>query len=245
MKRTFRTTVLALATSGLVVLGSAACSSEAVVNAVSGDSPQTSEGNGEGNEAAVVTEPRSGKLEFVAPGEFMIDGEAFFVSEETRILGGHHACPAEDGVDDDGFGIVECDLESLEAATQSGTDVHARAEVLETGNAESITEYDNDSHQQPEEPVDEGATGGGEEYVVGELEYIAPGEYMIDGTAFFVSEDTVIIGGVNACAGGVQDPDTGDVACDFDRFDATLANGTTIMAEVEIADGMAESITEF
>jgi len=245
MKRNFRTTVLALATSGLVVLGSAACSTGDVIGAVSGDSPQESEGN----EAAVVTEPRSGKLEFVAPGEFMIDGEAFFVSEETRILGGHNACPAENGLDDNGFGVVDCDLETLEAATQSGTDVYARAEVLETGNAESITEYDNDSHQEPEEPADggtdEGAAGGAEEYVVGELEYIAPGEYMIDGTAFFVSEDTVIIGGVNACAGGVQDPDTGDVACDFDEFDATLANGTTVMAEVEIADGMAESITEF
>ncbi|MEU0236280.1 hypothetical protein ABZ234_01175 [Nocardiopsis sp. NPDC006198] len=244
MNRNFRTTVLALATSGLVVLGSAACSSGEVIDAVA-DGTDAGEGNG----AAVVTEPRVGLLEFIAPGEFSIDGEAFFVTEETQILGGLNACPAEDGLDENGFGVVDCDLESLEAAVQGGAPVYAEAEVEEPGNALSITEYDNDRQAEPAPGAapGEGAAGtpGGSAVVRGELEYIAPGEYMIDGTAFFVAEDTVIYAGVHACAGGVQDPDTGDVICDFDEFDATLANGTSVTAEVRVVEGVAESITEY
>ncbi|GAA0977378.1 hypothetical protein Q7689_15855 [Nocardiopsis tropica] len=247
MNRNFRTTVLALATSGLVVLGSAACSSGEVIDAVADGTDV-----GEGNEAAVVTEPRVGLLEFIAPGEFSIDGAAFFATEETQILGGLNACPAEDGLDENGFGLVDCDLESLEAAVQGGAPVYAEAEVEEPGNALSITEYDVDGQAEPAPGTapGDGAAGTdeapeGSAVVRGELEYIAPGEYMIDGTAFFVAEDTVIYAGIYACAGGVQDPDTGDVICDFDQFDATLANGTSVTAEVQVVEGIAQTITEY
>ncbi|WP_433697068.1 hypothetical protein [Nocardiopsis sp. CA-288880] len=247
MNRNFRTTVLALATSGLVVLGSAACSSEEVIEAVASGSDA-----GEGNEATVVTEPRSGLLEYIAPGEFSIDNQAFFVTEETQILGGLNACPAEDGLDENGFGVVDCDLESLEAAAQGDAPVYVEAEVEETGNALSITEYDVDGQvgSEPGAAPGDGAAGTdeaaeGSALLRGELEYIAPGEYMIDRTAFFVAEDTVIYAGIYACAGGVQDPDTGDVICDFDEFDATLANGTSITAEVQVVEGIAQTITEY
>ncbi|PWV51074.1 hypothetical protein [Nocardiopsis sp. L17-MgMaSL7] len=245
MKRSFRTTVLALATSGLVVVGSSACSSEEVIDTVSSvGSSQAGDDSG----AAVVTEPRNGELEYLAPGKFIIDGEAFFVTEETRYLGGHHVCPAENGLDENAFGIVECDLESFEAAAQGETRVFVQAMVDENGNAESITEYDNDSHHEPGEPEGPEApeeSGGFTGTLAGGLDYVAPGEYVVEDTAFFVSEDTVIHAGIYACADGVQDPDTGLVTCDFDEFDAAVASGNPVLAEVEIVDGIATSITEY
>lgn len=238
MKRNLRSTVLSLVTSGMVVVGSAACGPGGV-----GDLTTA----GEDPDATTELVEHMGQLEFLAPGEFIIDGNAFFVTEETQILGGLNACPTGDGPDDNGFGTVECDLETLETAAQGDTAVFARAEVDDDGNAESIIEYDDDSQQGSSEP--ESPEGDGEApdltLLRGELEYIAPGEYMVDNTSFYVSENTLFYAGVYACADGVQDPDTGDVLCDFDEFDATLANGTTILAEVEVVNGIAEYIAEY
>lgn len=253
MKLDFRSSVLALTTSALVVVGSAACSAQGMTDTVSSVDPTQT---GENSQVDSAQETLAGELEFLAPGEFIIDGQAFYIAEDTRILGGHHVCPAEDGVDETGFGIVECDLETLEAAVQGDTAVFAEVEMNGEGNAESVTEYDNDSHYDSGEPdgsegaPEEGAeapeeSGGFTGTATGELEYIAPGEYRVDGTAFYVAEDTTIIAGIYACAEGVQDPDTGEVRCDFDEFDATLANGTVILASVEMVDGIAESITEY
>ena len=242
MKLDVRSSVLALATSGLVIVGSAACSAQGMVDAVSSVDPAHTGENSQVDEGA---ETLAGELEFLAPGEFIIDGQAFYIAEDTRILGGHHVCPAEDGVDETGFGIVECDLETLEATVQGDTAVFAEVEVNEEGNAESVTEYDNDSHYDSVEPEAPEESGGFTGTATGELEYIALGEYRVDGTAFYVAEDTTIIAGIYACAEGVQDPDTGEVRCDFDEFDATLANGTVILASVEMVDGIAESITEY
>ncbi|MEU3018296.1 hypothetical protein ABZ635_12970 [Nocardiopsis sp. NPDC007018] len=244
MKRSFRTTVLAVATSGLTVVGSSACSPEDVVDAVSAD-----DSDWRGEDALM------GQLEYLAPGEFVIDGQAFFVSEETRYVGGLNVCPAEDGLDDVGFGLVECDLESFEAAARGDVPVHVKAEA-ELGDddelvAVSVTEYDSATPYDsgatgaPEAAPGEGTGGGTDVRVAGELEYVSPGEYSVNGTAFHVAEDTVIHAGIYACADGVQDPDTGVVACDFDEFDATLSNGATVLAEVEVVDGIATSITEY
>ena len=248
MKRDVRTTTLALATFGLVVIGSAGCSTQDMVEAAaSADPAQTGANSGTEAEAQNLT----GELEFLAPGEFIIDDQAFFVAEDTQITGGIYACPADDGVGPDGRGTVECDLESLEATLQGGTVVFAEVAMNEDGIAESITEYDEDSEPgAPEEPGQGGGedtpeTGGFTGTATGELEYRAPGEYVVDGTSFYVAEDTLITAGIYACADGVQDPDTGNVTCDFDEFDATLANGTVILASVEIVDGIAESITEY
>lgn len=242
MKHDLRSTALALVTSGLVVVGSAACSPQDVFNApTSADPASTGESTGEAD-----TRTLSGELEFLAPGELIIEDQSFFVAEDTRILGGINACPAEEGADDEGNGTVECDLETLEATLQEGTVVFAEVVTNDDGIAESITEYEQDGGQEP------GGGDGGEEgaggftgTASGELEYRSPGEYVVDGTSFYVAEDTLITAGIYACADGVQDPDTGNVTCDFDEFDATLANGTVILASVEMVDGIAESITEF
>ena len=78
----------------------------------------------------------------------------------------------------------------------------------------------------------------------GELEYLTPGEYIIDGQAFYVGEETEILGGLYTCASDSAG-DTGTVECPFDDFDAALADGTVVLAEVEVEEGVAESITEF
>lgn len=257
MNRDLRSTVLALATSGLVIMGAAACAgeSEEAFDAELRGAEGAESGSGE------QTQTLSGEMEYLAPGEFIISDQAFFISEDTQILGGISACPADDGTDENGYGTVECGLEELETTLQEGTVVFAEVEMNEDGIAESITEYDQDSHLDSGDADGSGGSedsegGGGDQApeegsggftgtLSGELEYLAPGEYLIDGTAFYVSEDTRIIGGVYACADGVQDPDTGNVTCDFDEFDATLANGTVILAEVEIVEGIAESITEY
>ncbi len=242
MKLDVRSSLLAVATSGLVVVGAAACSTQGLIDAVSSADPAHT---GENQMPDSGQETLAGELEYLAPGEFIIDGQAFNAAENTQILGGHHVCPAEDGLDENAFGIVECDLETLEAAAQGDTAVFAEVAVDDEGIASSITEYDNDSHHvvEPDNPHD--SEGGFTGTATGELEYIAPGEYRVDGTAFYVAEDTTIIAGLYACAEGVQDPDTGEVQCDFDEFDATLANGTVILASVDIVDGIATSITEF
>ncbi|MFC4565621.1 hypothetical protein ACFO4E_27500 [Nocardiopsis mangrovi] len=231
MKRNVRSAVLTLVTSGLVVVGSVGCSAQGMLDAVmSADPAQPDASSG----AESGTQNMTGELEFIAPGELAIDGQAFFVAADTQITGGIYACPADDGVDPDGNGTVECDLETLEATLQEGTVVIANVAVNDEGNAESITEYDANSDRDPSEPAgsEEPAEGGDEAAegsggftgtATGELEYLAPGEYIVDGTAFYVAEDTQITAGIYACAGGVQDPDTGNVTCDFDEFDATLA----------------------
>lgn len=97
----------------------------------------------------------------------------------------------------------------------------------------------------------EGGTEGGEAgsgaftgTLSGEVEYLAPGEYIVDGQAFFVSEETEILGGLYTCASDSAG-DTGTVECPFDDFDSALADGTVVLAEVEIEEGITESITEF
>lgn len=78
----------------------------------------------------------------------------------------------------------------------------------------------------------------------GEVEYLAPGEYIVDGQAFFVSTETEILGGLYTCA-SESAGDVGNVECPFDEFDEALADGTVVLAGVEVEDGIAESITEF
>ncbi|MBR8741698.1 hypothetical protein [Nocardiopsis sp. MG754419] len=248
MKRDLRSTTLALATSGLVVLASAACSGQAMYDTVmSAESTET----GAAGDGETETRTLAGKMEFVAPGELLIDGQSFFVTENTEIVGGVNTCPADEGVGEDGFGIVECDLESVETTLQAGTPVYAQVEMDENGNAASINEYARDVQDPGETDGPEDGDGEAPEesggftgIASGELEYVAPGEYIVDGTAFYVAEDTRITAGKYACVDGVQDPDTGDVRCDFDEFDATLANGTVILASVDMVDGIAETITE-
>ncbi|PDP86206.1 hypothetical protein CQJ94_18840 [Glycomyces fuscus] len=84
------------------------------------------------------------------------------------------------------------------------------------------------------------------ETLAGEVTYLAPGEYIVNDQAFYVAEDTRILGGLYACAPETPGAgETGTVECSFDEFDAALKDGTVVLAEVEIVGGIAETITEY
>lgn len=143
MKRDVRSTALALLATGLLAIGSTACSSDAIGSGaenVSTDTESTDAGNASEG-ASAESQTLTGELEYLAPGEYIIDGQAFYVAESTRILGGIHTCPTEDGTAENGSGTVECSFDEFDAALESGTVVLAEVEIVD-GIAESITEYE-------------------------------------------------------------------------------------------------------
>lgn len=131
MKNTFRSTALALLSSGLLVAGVAACGTSA-------DETEDSE-DAEGGEAGsgAFTGSLSGELEYLTPGEYILDGQAFYVGEETEILGGLYTCTSDSAGD---TGTVECPFDDFDSALADGTVVLAEVEI-EEGITESITEF--------------------------------------------------------------------------------------------------------
>lgn len=80
----------------------------------------------------------------------------------------------------------------------------------------------------------------------GEVVYLAPGEYIVGDQAFYVTEDTKILGGLYTCAPEVpNDDETGTVECSMEEFEAALKDGMVVLAGVEVEDGIAQTITEF
>ncbi|WP_019609237.1 hypothetical protein [Nocardiopsis sp. CNS-639] len=80
----------------------------------------------------------------------------------------------------------------------------------------------------------------------GEVVYLAPYEYIVGDQAFYVTEDTEILGGLYTCAPEVPNDDmTGTVECSMEEFDAELKDGTVVLAGVEVENGIAQTITEF
>ena len=135
MKLGIRSSTLPLLASGLLVISTAACSDldDAAAELRSSESESTAESS-DG-----VTETLSGEVEFLSPGEYIIDGQAFLVGEDTEILGGIYAC-ADGTPPDDGSGTVPCDIDTFENALQSDMDVHATVEVNDDGIAGTIVE---------------------------------------------------------------------------------------------------------
>lgn len=80
----------------------------------------------------------------------------------------------------------------------------------------------------------------------GEVVHLAPYEYIVGDQAFYVTEDTQILGGLYTCAPEVPNDDmTGTVECSIEEFEAELKDGTVVLAGVEVEDGIAQTITEF
>lgn len=137
MNRDVRSTVPALLSAGLLTLGATGCFGQETVAA----EPQSTQGQSADDSAEGVTETLSGEVAYLAPGEYIVNDQAFYVAEDTQILAGIHTCPAEDGADDNGSGTVECSFDEFDAALQEGTVVLAEVEVVE-GVAATITEYE-------------------------------------------------------------------------------------------------------
>ncbi len=82
----------------------------------------------------------------------------------------------------------------------------------------------------------------------GEVEFLASGELAVDGEPFSVTEGTEIIGGIYACEtdDGAAPNGYGTVECDQESLEATLQEGTVVIASVSgDQDGNARTITEF
>lgn len=149
-------------------------------------------------------------------------------------------------------GVAACGTDAGASETE-GSANEAPPETTET-EANETEGSENAEGGSAEDGGEEGGAGdaeGGEAgsdafsgSLSGELEYLTPGEYIIDGQAFYVGEETEILGGLYTCASDSAG-DTGTVECPFDDFDAALADGTVVLAEVEVEEGVAESITEF
>ena len=153
------------------------------------------------------------------------------------LVAGVAACGEDANATESGGSASEDTNDAPQETTETTAD--------ETGGSENV-EGDTE-----EGGTDEGGSEGGDAEgdgftgtLSGEVEYLAPGEYIVDGQAFFVSEETEILGGLYTCASDSAG-DTGSVECPFDEFDEALADGTVVLAGVEVQDGIAESITEF
>lgn len=251
MSRSTRSSLLALLTAGLITLGATGCFSPDAVDAEAFDAEaQSAENNG----AEGVTATLAGEVTYLSPNEYLVENQAFHVDETTQVLGGISVCPAEDGVDEGGYGIVECSYEELDAALQGGTVVLAEVAIVD-GFAESISEYQTDGHGDPDTPEspDNGSAGGDSSNegvnttLTGEVTYLAPYEYLVGNQAFYVDETTSHVGGIYVCPGeeGLHEDGHGNVSCPFDELETALAEGTFVYAEVVIVDGLAEVITEY
>ncbi|MCP3015504.1 hypothetical protein NGM33_19450 [Nocardiopsis dassonvillei] len=246
MSRSTRSSLFALLTAGLLTLGATGCfSPDAVVEAFDAEAQSAESVSAEG-----VTTTLAGEVTYLAPNEYLVENQAFHVDETTRVLGGINVCPAEDGVDETGYGIVECSYDQLDAALQGGTAVLAEVAIVD-GFAESITEYRTDGHGDPENGSGSGGGNSSSEGVTttltGEVTYLAPYEYLVGNQAFYVDETTEHVGGIYVCPGpeGLHEDGHGNLSCPFDELETALAEGTYVYAEVAIVNGVAETITEY
>jgi hypothetical protein len=248
MSRSTRSSLLALVSAGLITLSASGCfSPDAVMEAFDAEA-QSFESQGANDSAEGVTTTLANEVTYLAPNEYLVENQAFYVDETTRVLGGINICPAEEGVDETGYGIVECSYDQLDAALQGGTVILAEVAIVD-GFAESITEYQTDGHGDPES-----GSGGGDsssEWVTttltGEVTYLAPYEYLVDNQAFYVDETTEHVGGIYVCSGpeGLHEDGYGNLSCPYGELETALAEGTFVYAEVVIVDGVATTITEY
>ncbi len=249
MSRSTRSSLLALLTAGLVTLGATGCFSPDAVDAEAFDAEaQSSESQSVNDGAEGVTATMGGEVTYLAPYEYLVENQAFYVDETTQVLGGINVCPAEDGVDETGYGIVECSYEELDAALQGGTVVLAEVAIVD-GFAESVKEYQTDGHGDPENGSAGGdsSTEGVTTTLTGEVTYLAPYEYLVENQAFHVEETTEHVGGIYVCPGpeGLHEDGHGNLSCPFDELETALAEGTYVYAEVAIVDGVATTILEY
>ncbi|MBB6118457.1 hypothetical protein [Nocardiopsis algeriensis] len=240
-----RLSFASLAAAGLLATATGCMDEETVSAALETAAEQVAASEG-------VNETLTGELSYLTPGEYIVNDQAFFVSEDTEITGGIYSCYTDGGpsTDENGNAVVSCTASELEETLASGTTVFAEVVIVD-GVAQSITEYGSTAPESGEGSAD--GSGGGEVGVsgslAGELSYLAPGEYIVNDQAFFVSDSTEITGGIYSCYtdGGPSTDENGNaaVSCPLSDFEETLESGTIVFAEVVIVDGVAQSITEY
>jgi hypothetical protein len=112
-----------------------------------GSTAPTSAGSGVANAGDQVT--IVGKLQYLAPGKLIVhpdDGstdQAFYVSNDTQILGAAAICSATDGnvtIGDDGYGTSKCTEAQLETAAKTNSVTVRVTMVRNAGSAETVEE---------------------------------------------------------------------------------------------------------
>ncbi|AZM59424.1 MULTISPECIES: hypothetical protein [unclassified Streptomyces] len=177
----------------------------------------------------------TGNLTYLAPGKLEVDGRPFWLTEDTEIWGTGGICGTGEG-----HSPEECTTEELESAAKEG-DMTAEV-VIEKGMAVKVTDqYVAGGGEGSSEDGDGAdAANRADGTVTGNLTYLAPGKFEVDGRPFWLTEDTEIWG-----AGGICGTGEGQVAdeCTAEELEnAAKEGGVTV--EVTIEKGMATRIAE-
>ncbi|WP_371670371.1 hypothetical protein OG985_23730 [Streptomyces sp. NBC_00289] len=207
-----------------------------------------------------------GTVKYLASGKYIVSvsgksDQQFWIADDTRILGAGTICgDASSKVD------APCEEADLETATRDGRSVKADV-VMKDGSATQITERraatsssgsgspsdgstsgsGSDSGETVVEGLDKGKGVDGTWY--GIVRYVAPGKYLVDGAsargsggeqqAFYLAEDTVILGGGQICGAAGSKV---DAPCEEADLEKAAKKG--VEAEVVIENGIATKITD-
>ncbi|WP_460067526.1 hypothetical protein [Streptomyces sp. YKOK-I1] len=210
-----------------------------------------------------------GTVTYLASGKYIVSvsgksDQQFWIGDNTEIHGAGTICgDASSKVD------APCEESDLETATKGGRSVNAdvvlkdgvATEITErratasasgTGSTSGTgSASDSGSGSDPGETVVEGLDKGkgvnGTWY--GIVRYMAPGKYLVDGPAaqgsggeqqsFYLSEDTVILGGGQICGTAGSKV---DAPCEESDLEKAAKEG--VEARVEIKNGIATQITD-
>lgn len=209
-----------------------------------------------------------GTVTYLASGKYIVSvsgksDQQFWIADDTTILGAGTICgDASSKVD------APCEEADLETATKGGRAVDADV-VMKDGAATQITERrasgssSGGGSTSGGSATGGGSTSGGSEGVVdgldkgkgvngtwyGIVRYMAPGKYQVDGPAaqgsggeqqaFYLAEDTVILGGGQICGTAGSKV---DAPCDEADLEKAAKKG--VEAEVVIENGIATKITD-
>ncbi len=246
-----------LAAAGLFLT---ACNSgdDAAGGSDKGDSKAASDSRSlDGKTASGKKRVLSGKVTYMAPGKLMVGNRAFFVAEDTKIQG------ADICSDPETTGVEDCTAEQLEtAAKDGGVDAQVtmkKGVALEViggpesggGNSGGST-GENGGAGNSGGPAGTnggagnsgGSTGGNsgggstaDGTFSGTLTYLAPGKLMVGNRAFFVAEDTEMVGG--QICGDAENTDADN--CTVEDLEATAKKGN-LKVSVTVKKGVAERV---
>ncbi|MDT0443026.1 hypothetical protein [Streptomyces johnsoniae] len=166
---------------------------------------------GEGFTGAVA-----GPLSYLAPGELRVDDQAFYVAEDTEVVGG--AFCADPEVPD-----RECTTDQLEQAAQNG-DMTVLVQIQDG----AALRVDGPGIDHP--------LSGWEVSVTGPVSYVNEDLLAIEDRHFLVTEDTAVMGSDNCGTYDIEQTD-----CDAEILQEVVREGE-LSATATIVDGVAQRI---
>ncbi|TDQ54944.1 hypothetical protein [Actinorugispora endophytica] len=244
MSQDLRTRIAVPLAAGLLLLGATACFDQSEPsNTPSGTSSGAEDPGGiEGG----VSGTFEGEVSYLAPGELIVNDQAFHVTEDTEVYAGYYACvpEGEPALTNDDPGYHECTPEEYEREIEQGV-VSLATVIVEGGVAVDITEYSAEGQDTPQGGIEGGVSGT----FSGEVIHLAPGELIVNDQAFYISEDTEVYAGYHACVPEGQpaltDDDPGYHECAPEEYEREIEQGVVSLATVIVENGVAVDITEY